>query len=78
MCYKVACAQCSKPTWAGCGLHIEKALADVRNSFLFIIRFYYYYFYLFIDFNICRFPLQNVAHVLVQNKQEYNDYVCWV
>ncbi|XXQ38053.1 Uncharacterized protein PBTT_08104 [Plasmodiophora brassicae] len=29
MCRKVSCDKCSKPTWAGCGQHIEAALADV-------------------------------------------------
>jgi hypothetical protein len=29
MCSKVTCSNCGKPTWAGCGQHIEQALADV-------------------------------------------------
>jgi len=29
MCYKVTCHSCGKPTWAGCGRHIETALKDV-------------------------------------------------
>lgn len=29
MCYQTSCKECNKPTWAGCGNHIEKALADV-------------------------------------------------
>lgn len=29
MCKKVTCAKCGKPTWAGCGQHIEQALAGV-------------------------------------------------
>jgi hypothetical protein len=29
MCSRVTCPQCEKPTWAGCGQHIEEALAGV-------------------------------------------------
>eukprot|EP01039_Chlorochromonas_danica_P005069 gene5069-5568_t len=29
MCRKVTCDKCGKPTWAGCGMHIEQALAGV-------------------------------------------------
>lgn len=29
MCKKVTCNRCGKPTWQGCGDHIEEALADV-------------------------------------------------
>jgi hypothetical protein len=29
MCQKVQCATCEKPTWDGCGQHIEEALVDV-------------------------------------------------
>ena len=29
MCKQVTCDNCSKPTWAGCGQHIEEALAGV-------------------------------------------------
>lgn len=29
MCYKIICKKCKKPTWAGCGMHIESALIDV-------------------------------------------------
>lgn len=29
MCQKVTCDTCGKPTWQGCGEHIEQALADV-------------------------------------------------
>lgn len=32
MCQKVTCAQCGKPTWKGCGEHIEEALAGVPVS----------------------------------------------
>ena len=30
MCQRVTCSQCGKPTWAGCGMHIEQALAGVK------------------------------------------------
>ena len=29
MCQKVTCERCGKATWAGCGEHIEQALAGV-------------------------------------------------
>ena len=29
MCRKTTCSTCQKPTWAGCGNHIESALAGV-------------------------------------------------
>ncbi len=29
MCQPVTCARCGKTTWAGCGEHIESALAGV-------------------------------------------------
>lgn len=29
MCQRVQCAKCGKPTWAGCGQHIEEALRGV-------------------------------------------------
>lgn len=32
MCRKVNCIKCNKPTWAGCGLHIEAALGDVPKE----------------------------------------------
>jgi hypothetical protein len=32
MCTQVRCRQCGKPTWAGCGRHIEAALANVPVS----------------------------------------------
>ena len=32
MCKKVTCDTCGKPTWAGCGEHIEQALADVKPA----------------------------------------------
>jgi hypothetical protein len=32
MCRRVECGKCKKPTWAGCGQHIESALAG-KNFF---------------------------------------------
>lgn len=32
MCSKVICKLCKKPTWSGCGEHIEEALAGIPNS----------------------------------------------
>ena len=32
MCVRVNCPACGKPTWTGCGLHIEEALAGVAES----------------------------------------------
>jgi hypothetical protein len=29
MCRRVTCATCGKPTYAGCGAHIEQVLGDV-------------------------------------------------
>jgi hypothetical protein len=29
MCQRVQCAQCGRPTFAGCGRHIESVLSDV-------------------------------------------------
>ncbi len=29
MCRRVTCSTCGKPTWAGCGDHIEQALEGV-------------------------------------------------
>ncbi len=29
MCKRVTCPDCGKPTWEGCGEHIEDALAGV-------------------------------------------------
>jgi hypothetical protein len=33
MCRRVTCSKCHKPTWAGCGQHIEQALAGVSTCF---------------------------------------------
>ena len=32
MCSKVICRQCKKPTWSGCGEHIEEALAGIAEA----------------------------------------------
>ena len=29
MCQRIQCAKCGKPTWTGCGQHIEQALQGV-------------------------------------------------
>jgi len=32
MCQRVQCSSCGKPTFAGCGAHIEQVLADVPKA----------------------------------------------
>ncbi len=32
MCMKTDCSTCGKPTWKGCGKHIEQALKDVPED----------------------------------------------
>ncbi len=32
MCYRTSCRTCGKPTYAGCGMHIEMVLADVPRE----------------------------------------------
>lgn len=32
MCSKTKCKVCAKPTWRGCGNHIEQALAGVPKN----------------------------------------------
>ena len=29
MCYQTTCSKCGKPTWAGCGRHVDSALDGV-------------------------------------------------
>jgi hypothetical protein len=29
MCRRIECAKCKKPTYTGCGMHVEQVLADV-------------------------------------------------
>jgi len=32
MCRRVTCPQCGKPTFAGCGMHVEQVLGDVPKE----------------------------------------------
>jgi hypothetical protein len=32
MCSRSTCSKCNKPTWSGCGRHIESALAGVPEA----------------------------------------------
>jgi hypothetical protein len=32
MCRRVTCSSCGKPTWSGCGQHVEQALAGVPQT----------------------------------------------
>jgi len=32
MCRAVQCSKCHKPTWAGCGAHVEQVLGHVPTS----------------------------------------------
>lgn len=32
MCQRVTCGKCGKPTYAGCGAHIEQVLGDVPKG----------------------------------------------
>ncbi len=32
MCHRTTCRSCGRPTWSGCGNHIEQALAGVPAS----------------------------------------------
>lgn len=32
MCRRVTCSACGKPTYAGCGAHVEQVLADVPTG----------------------------------------------
>ncbi len=32
MCHKTTCRKCGKPTWSGCGNHIEIALKGVKKA----------------------------------------------
>jgi len=32
MCSQVICQNCKKPTWSGCGQHIEEALSNVAEQ----------------------------------------------
>ncbi|WP_169746723.1 hypothetical protein [Demequina silvatica] len=32
MCSRITCRQCGKPTWTGCGQHVDQALAGVPQD----------------------------------------------
>lgn len=32
MCQRIPCRQCGRPTWAGCGMHVEQVLGDVPRD----------------------------------------------
>jgi hypothetical protein len=32
MCRKVTCKKCGKPSWAGCGAHVEQVLGSVPKA----------------------------------------------
>jgi hypothetical protein len=32
MCARITCDHCGKPTWAGCGQHVDEALAGVAQA----------------------------------------------
>ena len=32
MCRRVTCSSCGKPTFSGCGMHVEQVLADVAPA----------------------------------------------
>ena len=32
MCRRIDCPKCGKPTYAGCGMHIEQVLGDVPRE----------------------------------------------
>jgi hypothetical protein len=32
MCRRVSCQRCGKPTFAGCGMHVEQVLGDVPRD----------------------------------------------
>lgn len=32
MCRRVSCSKCGKPSWAGCGAHVEQVLGNVPRS----------------------------------------------
>ena len=32
MCRQVECSECNKPTYAGCGMHVEQVLGDVPRE----------------------------------------------
>jgi len=38
MCQRVTCSACGKPTYAGCGRHIEQVLGDVPTDMRCVCR----------------------------------------
>jgi hypothetical protein len=32
MCAQITCSSCGKPTWAGCGQHIDEALTGIPEA----------------------------------------------
>lgn len=32
MCRRVSCSKCGRPTYSGCGAHVEQVLGDVRPA----------------------------------------------
>jgi len=32
MCRRTVCTECKKPSYAGCGMHVEQVLADVPRA----------------------------------------------
>ena len=32
MCAQITCSSCGKPTWAGCGQHVDEALAGIPEA----------------------------------------------
>jgi hypothetical protein len=32
MCRRISCSKCGKPSWAGCGAHVEQVLGNVPRS----------------------------------------------
>ncbi len=32
MCRRIVCAECKKPSYAGCGMHVEQVLGDVPRE----------------------------------------------
>ncbi len=32
MCRRIECVKCKKPSYAGCGLHVEQVLSDVPRE----------------------------------------------
>jgi hypothetical protein len=32
MCQRIQCSECNKPSYAGCGMHVEQVLGDVPRE----------------------------------------------